>query len=307
MNKAKWMSGKYGIAVHYLSQICCTDGTNKDFNEMAEMFDVDRFCDEAKDMGASWVLFPFGQNSGYYWSENPYIEERISGRCSRRDLPLEIAKGLSERGIRFISYLPVEVDDQSEEIRNAFFWDKSADKKEFMEIWMKIVEYYGEKFGNLMAGWWFDGAYKSSEKSFKRTHDWDNSRFDKERWLKCTHAGNKDRVIAMCTGANHMKYVFEEEEYLPGETNSLDKFPWDYDSNQKQWHAFTYLDGFWGGFEEMKKIPDPRFTDKELFEYVKKCLDLKGAVTLNIGIYGEGYLSEKTVLQLKRMKDYLNN
>lgn len=303
MNKVKWMSGKYGVMVHYLPQIGGVGGEKKlSPEEMANTFDVKAFADSIEKTGASWLIFPFGQNSGYYWSENPYIEERIPGRCSKRDLVLEIANEITSRGIRFMAYIPTEMDFQSEEMRNAFLWDKSPEKKEFMEIWYNVIEYYAKKLGDKLSGWWFDGCYVASEKDFARTKDWTNERFDRERWFAAAKAGNPNAAVAMGTGANLMQCVFEEEEYLPGEVNDIVYYPWDYDSTDKQWHVLTYLDCPWM-LEAGKIMPDPRFSDKELYDYVKKCIDKKGAVTLNMGIFEDGTIPEKTLKQVCILRD----
>lgn len=302
MNKAEWMSGKYGVMVHYLPQCGGRNGEKKlSPEEMADVFDVKAFADELEKMGASWLIFPFGQNSGYYWSENPYIEEKIQGRCTKRDLVVEIANEITSRGIRFIAYIPTEMDFQKEDMQKAFAWHDSADKEKFMATWMKVIKYYAEKLGSKLSGWWYDGNYNSWEKSFANTKDWSNARFDREKWFAVSKAGNPDAVIAMCTGANLMQYVFEEEEYLPGEANEIVHYPWDYASRDKQWHVLTWLDCFWGlGAGAM--MPEPRFLNKELYEYVKRCTDKKGAVTLNIGIYEDGTLAEKTVEQVCGLK-----
>lgn len=307
MRNAQWMSGRYGVMVHFLSEIGGADGTKKlTPNEMADCFDVKVFADKLEEMGAGWVIFPFGQNSGYYWSENLVIEKRIQGRCTKRDLIVEIAEELELRGIRFIAYLPTEIDAQSEEMRKAFAWDESADKKEFMTRYTPVVKYYAEKLGKLLDGWWFDGCYNSGELDYLRTHDWTNDRFDKTEWFSAAKAGNKDAVIAMSTGANNMQYVFEEEDYLPGEAGTLSNYPWDYDSGKKQWHILTWLDCFWW-LKPGAVMPEPRYSNDELCEYVKKCIDKKGAVTLNIGIYEDGKLAEKTVEQVCGLKTVLNN
>lgn len=306
MRKAEWMSGKYGIMVHFLSHIRAKEGEKKlSPNEMADNFDVVKFVDEAEEMGAGWVIFPIGQNTGIYWSENPFLEERMPGCCTKRDLIMELADELAARNIRLIAYLPTEMDAQGDKMREAFAWDLSADKQEYMRRYIPVVRYYAEKFGERVSGWWFDGCYNAIEKSFLRTHDWSNERFDKELWFEAAKAGNKDAVIAMCTGSNHMRCVFwDDEEYLPGEASDLTHYPWDYDSEEKQWHVLTWLDCFWMCLEG-NEMPDPKYSDKELFSYVKACLEKKGAVTLNIGIYEDGSLAEKTKKQLSRMKDVI--
>ncbi|MFA7636737.1 MAG: alpha-L-fucosidase [Monoglobales bacterium] len=307
MRKAHWMAGNYGVMVHYLPEAMPCGGPKKmTVNEMADNFDVKAFVKELKDMGASWVIFPFGQNSGYYWSYNVEIEKRIPGICTRRDLAFELAVEIKKQGLRFIAYFPTEVDDNVKMIRYAFGWDLSPDKKVFMERWMKVVKYYGEKYGDLLDGWWFDGNYDTKIKTFKRTLDWNNSRFDEKAWFEAARAGNPDRITAMNDGANQMTYVFEQEEYIGGESSrNLEFYPWDYESREKQWHALICVDtSEWFHYQEGKIAP-PKFSDEELFEYTKKCLDKKGGITWNIGIYEDGTMAEESVAQIKRLKESL--
>ena len=146
-------------------------------------------------MGAAWVIFPFGQNSGFYWSPNAAIEKYSPGRCANRDLVMEIAVALKRENISIIAYLPTEMDGQSEEMRRAYSWDESADKKEFMRKYSEVLREYGEKFGGLIAGWWFDGCYNAKDKAFLRTRDWDNTGFDKGNGITTVKAGYKERIL----------------------------------------------------------------------------------------------------------------
>ena len=320
MNRASWMSGKYGVMVHFLAGTQPRSGYNKKTaNQMADGFDIPDFISKLKQIGASWIIFPFGQNEGKYWSYNAVIEQYHPDSCSKRDLVFELAVEAKKQGLKFIGYLPTELDDNIATIRNAFGWDLSSDKKIFMERWTEVVRYYSEKFGTLMDGWWFDGNYDSSKKSFKRTHDWNNDRFDEASWFAAARSGNPQRIVAMCNGANQMEYVFEQEDYLPGESFGPDQnlinnvlndddsklYPWEFGSTPKQWHTLIWLDCFWGHCEKPGKIAPPRFTDEKLFEYAKSCLSKQGAITWNIGIYEDSSLAEDTVNQLLRLRKYL--
>jgi len=320
MSKAAWMAGNYGIMAHFLSNTAPRGGTQKmTVDQMADCFDVEKFVLSVKQMGGKWIIFPFGQNTGYYWSYNAVIEKYHPGSCSKRDLVLELAIEAKRQGLRFIGYLPTEVDSNCPTFRSAFGWELSADKKVFMERWTEVVRYYAKKFGPLMDGWWFDGNYVAAEKSFLRTKDWDNNRFDEDSWFAAARAGNPDRITAMNNGANRMKYVFEQEEYLSGESFGPDRdmiekhldgeahllYPWDYDSREKQWHILIWLDCFWMHCGKPGEIEPPRFSDEILFDYAKTCLDKKGGITWNIGIYEDSTLAEKTVAQITRLKEML--
>ena len=203
--------GPFGVMVHYTSSIKDKNGASLELDEMAESFDLPAFMKNLEKMGAKWLIFTITHGTGKFWSENEEIEKVFPGNCSKRDLVAEIANACKENGIKFIAYFPTEIDNFRPEMREAFGWDKSADKKEFMEIWMKVIECYAKKLGNRLDGWWFDSCYESREKSFKRTHDWDNQRFDVKRWFKAARAGNPDCKIAMCHGADDRGYVFFEQ------------------------------------------------------------------------------------------------
>ena len=302
MSKAEWMAGNYGIMVHYLPTTAPRSGEKQtDYNLMADRFDVERFVGQMKELSANWVIFPFGQNSGFFWSANEVMEKYCPGCCSRRDLVMELAEALHREGIRFIAYLPTEMDSQVPFMRDAFSWGDGADKSEFMEKCYAWVRAYAEKFGKLMDGWWFDGCYNAAEKPWLRTRNWDNTRFDRERWLDAVKAGNPDRVFAMCTGANLMGWVFEEEEYLAGESSG-DKEPWAYEENSKQWHALFWLDCAWMHTETGEMEP-PKFSNEYLSAYVSGCLKKKGSITMNIGIYEDGTMAERTLAQVKKVKE----
>jgi hypothetical protein len=73
-----------------------------------------------------------------------------------------------------------------------------------------------------------------------------------------------------------------------------------------QWHALTFLDCFWIHAEKPGEIAPPRFSDDELFAYVRKCRINGGAVTLNVGIYEDGTMAEATIEQLRRLSVFLS-
>lgn len=301
MNNAKWMAGNYGIMVHYLPESAPRSGKKEtDYNKMADRFDVELFVSKMKEMGAKWVIFPFGQNSGFYWSPNKVMEKYAPGHCANRDLVMEIAVALHKEGIRFIAYIPSEMDHQGEELRKAFSWNESADKKEFMRKYNEFLREYGEKFGELLDGWWFDGCYDAKEKPWVPTKDWDNSRFDAS-FVDAIMAGNENRAFAMCTGANLMGHVMEEEDYLAGESGA-DRFPSEYQLGPLQWHCLFWADCPWG-HTKVGEMEPPKFSDEYLYNYVHRCMDEGGGVTINIGIYEDGTLGEKMVAQVKKLRD----
>ena len=103
--KAWLKAAKFGVFVHYL-------GEGPDWNKRVESFDIEKFAEQLEQTGAGYLIFTLGQNSGYYCSPNATYEKyagyKTGERCSRRDLPMEIADALAKRGIRLMLYLQVD-------------------------------------------------------------------------------------------------------------------------------------------------------------------------------------------------------
>lgn len=309
MGEVTWMQEKnYGIMVHYLSntQPKSEEERFSDWNEMVDAFDVKGFAEDMARMGVGWVIFPFGQNTGYYCSPNSILEKMVPGSCSKRDLMYELGIELKQREIRLIAYLPSEMDSNTKEFRQKMGWDLDLrDKSIFQKRYEEVIREWAKKMGTLLDGWWFDGCYNSEEKDFLRTQGWSNERFNYEEWKAASCAGNKKAVIAMCPGAESMRYAFLQQDYLAGEANTLNHKPDGPLIDGMQWHCLVWLDCKWGHWEKAGEIENPRFTDEELIQFYQNCKKEKGAVTWNIGIYQDGHLAEKTVEQILRLKNRL--
>ncbi|MFG0248417.1 MAG: hypothetical protein ACF8OB_05975, partial [Phycisphaeraceae bacterium JB051] len=193
MAQIKWMQdGPFGVMVHYLKGIYPQNGMpNPDFNAVINRFDIQRFADEIAGTGARWLIFTFGQNTGFYCSPNAYLESLIPGCCSDRDLMAEVADAMHARGIKVIAYLPAEIDLQTQAFREALGWeDDDPSKAIFQNRYMKMIACWSKQHGDRIDGWFFDGCYDASDKGFMRTHNWDNTRFDSQAWAAAVRAGN---------------------------------------------------------------------------------------------------------------------
>lgn len=312
--QAHWMkeAKHFGVMVHYISKTQPRSGEHEqDFNRMIDGFNLDKFMNQLKYTGADWLIFTLGQNTGYYCSYNRYLEGIAPGFCSRRDLGLEIAVRVKEADMKFIAYLPAEVDG-NEKLRGPFGWDlHPSDKSEFMIRYMAFVKDYAVKFGHLLDGWWFDGCYNTSEKKFTRTKGWDNSRFDRDLWFTNARSGNPKAAISMNPGANNMEYVFDIEDYLAGEA-LFGIYPPEHLPNGMQPHVLFWMDCKWGHYwHGPGEIEVPKVSEEELYEFIAACKQMGAAATINIGIYEDGSLAEESVEMLhsvsKRLDEMASN
>jgi len=311
--RTDWMAGGgYGLMVHWIAP---GPGPERgeyvsDLNKAVDAFDVDRFLHDFRATGADWLIFTIGQNTACYASPNSVLDRLAGpGHCSKRDLVLEIARGVHRQGKRFIGYLPCEVK-APEPLHAAFAWNPK-DQSEFQRRYTEFVAEYSKRFGKLLDGWWFDGCYTWP--------DFHNSLYNWPLWFAAARAGNPNAVVAFNDGSfciGITKPVTPLQDYLSGETEELvggkarlgrepsappflptSRFV---EGTTCQWHSLLPIDCFWGHGKPGPMEP-PKYTDADLESYLRSCRSVKGAVTLNVGVYQEGHLGAETVAQLRRV------
>jgi hypothetical protein len=221
-DRTLWMSGHYGLMVHWIYPSIMPEKGDpaENLDKAVNQFNLERFLYDFAATGADWLIFTFGQNSGYYASPNSVIERLAgSGHCTQRDLALEIARGVHRLGKRFIAYLPCEVAG-NQALQQGFAWNtqEGTDQAEFQRRYLAAIREWAERFGPLMDGWWFDGCYEWPI-FYSRYMDW-------PAWYEATRAGHPNRVVAfndgsLCNGLTQP--LTPEQDYLSGETEVLVK------------------------------------------------------------------------------------
>jgi hypothetical protein len=157
-----WFSqAKYGIFIHFLP-------SGKDGLKKVEQFDAGALASQLEELGAGYFIVTLGQNSGYFNSPNAAYEERTGyqpgERCSTRDLPLDLARALQAKGIRLMLYLPCQVPNEDARAQKAFGLPQGAKDQPidtaFAERWCEVIQEWSDRYGDKVAGWWFDGGYE---------------------------------------------------------------------------------------------------------------------------------------------------
>lgn len=259
--RASWMSGRYGMAMHWLN--CHYTGKPESVDGPAAGFNLESFMRQFDETGADWLLFTIGQNTGGYASPNATIE-RLCGphHCAKRDLAGELAAALHARGKRFILYLPGDALVPS--IGKGMKWDADGVRRfQFQTNWCGVIREWSERFGRNLDGWWFDGMGPGRYREG----------FDVDLWAGAARAGNPDRALAFSTAmyraigkrtilGTHPSTA--EDDYLGGELNFIENGaalcsfnrPFDTirclpkgpyaEGTRCLNHAFFPIDGFWG-------------------------------------------------------------
>ena len=322
-HRAAWMAeGGYGVMVHYL--IGPTGDTpaakTESLNRIVNGFDLDYFIRQIEASQADWLIFTIGQNMNYYCSPNAYLDQRLAGHTSTRDLPLEIGRRLAARHKRLIVYLAAEVAGTSPELQQAFAWNPQ-DQREFLSRYQQFIRAYSQQYGRYHSGWWFDGCYDNIHQG----------KWDWAAWCQAARAGNPKSVVALNDGAfcvGRTKPVSPFQDYLAGEVHVLEDgkihLDWLCAANMQrtpdgrlrvpgqepklylpdsqyvdgvQWHALVPVDSTFCG----PTIPNMHYSDDELIRFLKACKSVKGAVTFNVPVGLDGHIPDETAAQLVRI------
>jgi hypothetical protein len=304
-----FMQSKYGVMMHFLVGA-------KDF-DLVSRFDVNTLADQLEEAGAGYFLLTLGQNSGYYCSPNAvydkYTSHKAGERCSTRDLPMDLYQALHPKGIKLMLYLPANPPNR-EEVCRAFGWDLEGaalpqanppgqPTQKSVERWADVIREWSLRYGDKVAGWWFDGA---------RREFYDNRLDQGHEWLgmlaSAARAGNPDAILGFNPGKNQDAFGFytTNDDYIAGHDQGptqLTFVPSSRFIRDSQWHALVYMgQKKWGSGGE-------RFPTKQWLEYCQSVFDKGGVVTFDIGKNKDvasgrpvGAIAEEHLEQLETMK-----
>jgi Alpha-L-fucosidase len=291
-----WFSqAKYGVFMHFLP-------SGEAGLRQVGQFDVPALASQLAEMGAGYFVLTLGQNSGYFNSSNAAYARRTGygpgERCSTRDLPLDLYRALQPKGIRLMLYLPCQTPNQDEHAQHAFGLpqgpiDQPLDPA-FAEKWSEVIQEWSDRYGDKVAGWWFDGGYEHIH--------FNNAIAD--RYAAAVKHGNPDAIVTFNPGVKLIRWT-RAEDYTAGELNEpFDTLPTGRWVDGSQWHALTYLGDNWGR-------RNTRFADEAWIRWAQKVAAKNGVITLDMGPNYDpangpvGCLAEVQVKQVKAIKSVL--
>ncbi len=263
---------------------------------LVDEFDVEALAAQLESAGARYFVLTLGQNSGFMNAPNATYD-RITGyqagqRCSTRDLPLELTGALQPRGIRLMLYLPCQTPNRDVRAQKAFGLaqgpkDQPIDVA-FARRWAEVIHEWSARYGDRLAGWWFDGGY---------LHVGFNDEIA-AIYADAVKRGNPQAIVTFNPGIKLIRWT-QAEDYTAGELNEpFEIVPTGRWLDASQWHALTYLGSSWG-----KR--DTRYPAERWITWVRKSLAQGGAVTLDAGPNWDpqegpiGAISEPQIMQLR--------
>ncbi|MDZ8200360.1 CBM35 domain-containing protein [Microbacterium sp. SSW1-59] len=165
---ARFSEMPYGIMFQYGAWGYPQSGEPKSLDDQAADFDVPAFVDMITGTGAEYVIW-----SASWWTYeiNAPIEAVDDAlghgdRTSERDLIGDVAAALDAEGIDFHLYYHTGQDShlgynstdwwQAQSWPGEFSATGLGDRSTFFENWKAVVTEMGERYGDLLKGWFFD-------------------------------------------------------------------------------------------------------------------------------------------------------
>jgi hypothetical protein len=136
----------------------------------------------------------------------------------------------------------------------------------FADRWAVVIQEWADRYGDRVAGWWFDGGYESIRFSEAIA----------DRYAAAARHGNPAAIVTFNPGVGLRRHT-ATEDYTAGELNepfsvilaspSLDG---------SQWHALTFLGSNWA--QRDTRYPVERWT-----EWARAVIGKGGAITFDMG------------------------
>lgn len=294
---------KYGVMTHFLVD---------EADERMEIFDPETLASQLDEAGAGYLIFTLGQNSGYYCSPNAAYEYYVGvepyTRCYARDLPAELAQALAPYGIKLILYLPSRAPQRArprEIVALGDIWlpfglgQQLPAPQIFTARWSEVIREWSDRYGQSVAGWWFDGAYN--------TRGWDDlsQPYNWQTWAAAARSGNPGSILAFNPGWNieeAFTSLTPEQDYTAGEQDIWGATPASWPGPRGvQWHVLSHMGTDWG------QADGPRLSAEQMIEYIRTVNEQGGIVTLDAALNRDGTIYEVHLEQLRAIKAAVRN
>lgn len=263
-----------GLMIHFLPEV-------KNAVDRVKLVDADLIAKTVSDVGADYLIFTIGQNTGQYVSKNKALVKHCPFYADReldRDVIDDLVFALSKYDKKLILYLPFRAPQRDSQLALCLGDkpERTPTTKEFVTKWSDVVGEWGNRYGDVVIGWWFDGTYNTTG---IESEDW-------KRLCNSALGVNKKRLIAFNPGegVSFLRAKLSPcQNLVAGEINNINTLMdtyYDFSEGVKP-HVLSRVTGRWGGGEA------PQFDCKTL-DYVSKEMTRQGGMlTIDVG-YREG-------------------
>ena len=291
---ASWMrEGKYGVMLQYGGWTYPENGRKKPWEEVANAFDTEKFARMVdEDMGAKWVIWSITWRDSHFPMPLNSVDAIVPGHTTSRDLVADLATSLNKRGIKLMFYYHPGHEDKSWWAAN---WQDAHHKERFIRNWTAVITEIGNRYGDKLAGWFFDDGSVYSPAPF-------------EAMAKAAKAGFPGRLITY--NNSHFPAVTDFQDIQMGEhclwndqtaigSNGI------YQAGRHkgmQAHGMETINSAeWGVWQPGVKTPLSMSADHAIHG-IRQANKRGQVVSLNFDMYQEGTVTPETLAMMRRVK-----
>jgi alpha-L-fucosidase-like protein len=286
----------YGVMFTWTDLTQPRQGRKKPYADAVNAFDVATFANAVDEMGAGYVIFTVNHAHPHCPAPIQDWEDVHPGWTTRRDLIGEIAEALEKRSIKFLLYIHSPVLTKLGDILPTGHYDLTFSEERFVEIHRSVLNEIGNRYGEKLAGYWFDSWFQSLT-AYPDVPVEEIFRFSK--------VGNPNRITAFNFWVFPVPTPWQD--YWAGEVYSLQNpFSSRYieagPGEGFQAHAtLSMMPASWL-HSEVGQIPPPQFSPVDLVAYVKANMEHQAVTTINIGIYQEGTIEPSSLSIMRELR-----
>lgn len=282
---AAWMrKAKYGVMLQFGAWGYPPHGDRLPWPNSFDRFDVDKFAKMVdEDMGAGWVIWSLTWRGSQFPMPLKSVDAIVPNHTMKRDFVGELADALRNRGIKLMFYYHPGHEDA--EFWRATFSSRN-DRSRFFENWVAIVTEIGQRYGDRLAGWFFDDGCVYYPAPF-------------ERLTKAAKTGNPNRLVTFNNWDTPIVTGFQDVMFGEGLDKTRGRAP---QGSKLQSHSMFSVDGpDWGVWKPETRI-NPTMSAKKLIETVQDAVKNQWPVSIDFSMYDDGSISPQSLQSLRELK-----
>jgi len=291
-----FVEAKYGVMFHWTDFSLPREGPKKPYPDAVKALDVKAFAQMVEVTGAGYVILTLNHAHPHCPAPIRSWEAIHPGWTTRRDLVGELADALKQHGIRLLLYINSPIMTKlGEDIRETGLYQLTFSEEQFVAIHKDVLTEIGSRYGEGLAGYWFDSWYQS----LAAYPD-----VPIESIFEYCKVGNPGRITAFNFWV--FPVLTEWQDYWAGELNELaNPFPSRYIQRGAgkgfQAHGMLSMLPSWV-HSDPGPISRPQFSAEDLIAYVKANIEHEAVTTINIGIYQEGTIEESSRQMMRKLR-----
>lgn len=298
---------RYGVMLQYGPWGYPQSGPKKSMEQQTADFDVSSFVNMIKSTGADYVIWSATWWE-FKWSAPIVAVDNIVGHSdltTDRDLFGEIATALDFEGIDFYLYYHTGQDShlgynstqwwQAQNWPDSYRSSGTGNRDTFFNNWMSVVRDVGERYGELLDGWFFDdGGVVYYPAPF-------------EQLGAAAKAGNPNRLISYNPWV--AAHVSDFEDVSFGEECKVEGAPiggngilTSTGDKGVYGHCMHPMENTWGVYHENQVIGSSRYTVDSAYASVLDHIDRRSPVSFNMMMHEDGSVSPESLAVLQGLK-----